>query len=285
MKKEKNVLVLTMFFNLLVALVKLVGGIVFDFSSLIADSLQSLTDFITDIISSIANNIGKKRANKKYPFGYGMSSNIANLFIGIVLVFLGVFILIGGFKEKEVVLSSVIFVILIIAICLKIGVICILYFSGKKLKSNVLLSSVRESCTDLISSFIVLVVSTCLLFENKYPIFGYADMVGSIIISIVVFGIAFSIIKENIQYLLGINEDNEEIIEKIEDIISGYKDIKDSSCKLMRMGSYYNLYLIIELDDNISLRRVFSLENDIKRKIKWANIGVKFIEIELKEFE
>ena len=64
MKKEKNILVITMFLNLLVASTKLLGGIMFGFSSLVADSLQSFSDFITDIIANIATKIGKKLANK-----------------------------------------------------------------------------------------------------------------------------------------------------------------------------------------------------------------------------
>lgn len=285
MKKEKKVLNLTMFLNLVVALIKLIGGIVFNFSSLVADSLHSFSDFATDIISKIANSIGKRRATKKYPFGFGMADNIANLVIGLVLFCLAIFILISGFKEEEVVLTPMVFVILIVTILLKLGVICILYFNGKKLGSSILLSSVRESFTDLISSAIVLIVSVLLLFGDKFPILRYADMVGSIIISIIVFYIAINIIKENIEYLIGVNDDNVEIRTKIEKIIDEYKIICDSSFRLMKIGSYYNLYLVIELDDKTSLREVFRLEKKLKSAIKNANLKVRYIEIEPKEYD
>ena len=72
MIKEQTIFIITMFFNLIIATIKLLTGIIFGFSSLMADSLQSYTDFITDIISMIASKVGKKRANKKYTFGYGM---------------------------------------------------------------------------------------------------------------------------------------------------------------------------------------------------------------------
>ena len=69
--KEDKVIIITMILNLIVAILKLVSGIIFSFSTLIADSIQSFMDFITDITSLIANKIGKRRANKTYPFGYG----------------------------------------------------------------------------------------------------------------------------------------------------------------------------------------------------------------------
>ena len=69
--KENKIIIITMIFNFIVAVLKLISGLLFSFSTLIADSIQSFIDFITDITSLIANKIGKKRANKNYPFGYG----------------------------------------------------------------------------------------------------------------------------------------------------------------------------------------------------------------------
>ena len=47
--KEDKVIIITMILNLIVAILKLVSGIIFSFSTLIADSIQSFMDFITDI--------------------------------------------------------------------------------------------------------------------------------------------------------------------------------------------------------------------------------------------
>ena len=285
MKKERQISFVVMFLNLMVASVKLISGIMFGFSSLIADSLHSFSDFITDIIASVAIKIGKKRANKRYPFGYGMAENIANFIIGIILFLLAVFILIESFEVHEVVLNKTIFIILISTILLKGGVIFILYYYGKKLNSKALLASVKESGTDLLSSVIVLVVSILLLFKDTYPMLGYANMVGSILISFIVFYIAINIMIENIRYLLGINEDNEEIRNKIEEIVAKNKLVKDFSMNLMKMGTYYNLYLTIELETNVTLKQLFSLEKRLKREIRELRLKIKFIEIEPREYD
>lgn len=285
MKKEKNIILLTMFLNFIVASVKLISGIMFGFSTLIADSLHSFSDFITDIIASIASKIGKKRANKRYPFGYGMIENISNFIIGIILFLLAVYILVNSFNNHEVKLTSTIFIVLIVAIILKLIIILILYTNGKKLKSNTLMASVKESSLDLIASIIVLIVSILLLFKDKYPILSYSNMVGSIIISLIVFYMAIKIMIENIRYLLGISEDNKEVIAKIENIINENNLIKDSAIKLMKIGTYYNLYLTIELETNVTLKELFSLENKLKKDIKRLNLNIKFIEIEPKEYD
>lgn len=284
MKKETNILTLSMILNLLITIIKLSSGLIFNFSSLIADSLHSFSDFITDIIANIANKIGNKRATKKHPFGYGMIENISNFIIGIVLFLLATYILIESFTPKEISIKPIILIILIITIILKLIIVFILYTKGKKMKSSTLIASAKESSTDLISSVIVLIVSILLLFKEQYPILKYADSIGSIIISIIIYKISINIIKENIEYLLGTNEDNNEIIIKIKEIINKNKKIKDSSITLMKIGNYYNLYLTIKLDTNITLKQLFNLEKKLKKDIRKAKLNIRFIEIEAKEY-
>lgn len=91
--KENTVIIITIIMNLIVVVMKITLGIIFSFSTLIADSIQSFIDFVTDITSLIANKIGKRRANKTYPFGYGQVYYLANLFTGALLFLIGIFIL------------------------------------------------------------------------------------------------------------------------------------------------------------------------------------------------
>ena len=56
--KEKKIIIITMILNLIVATIKLTSGIFFSFTTLIADSIQSFIDFVTDVTSIIVNKIG-----------------------------------------------------------------------------------------------------------------------------------------------------------------------------------------------------------------------------------
>ena len=280
MKKVKLIAIISMILNFLIACIKLISGMIFNFSSLIADSLQSLFDFITDIISMVANSVGDKRATKKHPFGYGMIENISNLFIGFILFLLSVFILIRGFIAEKSIVSPIIFIVLIVTLLMKGIVVYTLYVVGKENKNSSLLVSAKESFVDMIATFIVLIVSLMLLFENVIPIFRYADIFGSIVISCIMFCTSFNMIKDNIDYLLGINEDNVDIKLKIENILTDYKLINKNSIKLMKIGDYYTLYLTIDLDNDITLRRIINLENKLKKKIKRSIKEIKYIQIE-----
>ena len=118
--KENRIIIITMVLNFIVAVIKLVAGILFSFSTLIADSIQSFMDFVTDITSLVANKVGKRRANKNYPFGYGQVYAISNLFTGALLFLIGIFIVYQFFFfEGEVKPTANLFVIMAWIIAIK----------------------------------------------------------------------------------------------------------------------------------------------------------------------
>lgn len=285
MKREKQILWLTMVLNFFIALIKLCSGIVFGFSSLLADSLHSFAEVFTNIIASIASKIGNKRANQRYPFGYGMIDNISNLMIGFILLGLAIFIFIEALHPKTFLVKPTIFLVLLVVLCLKSLVVWLLYTQGKKLKSNTLMMFFKESSMDFLSTFIVLLVSICMLLKDKIPIFQYADALGSIAISLLVLHLAFKIIVENIEYLLGKNDENHEIMQCLFDILKKYSEIKEHHLKLVKFGYYYSLYITISLDTNVSLKKLFRLENNIKKDIRKHKLKIKFIQIEPQEYK
>ena len=145
--------------------------------------------------------------------------------------------------------------------------------------------SSKESFTDLLATLIVLFVSILLLFKKKVYLFSYADILGSIVISFIIFKTAFNIIKVNIDYLLGSAEEDNDINLKINNILDDEKIIKDSKIKLLKIGDYYTLYLTIELSNNVTLRKILLLEKRIKKKIKNNIKVIKYIQIELREIK
>ena len=71
MKKEREALYFSILINIMVAILKLVGGFFYGSYTLITDAYYTICDFITDIIALISAKISKRRANKRFPFGYG----------------------------------------------------------------------------------------------------------------------------------------------------------------------------------------------------------------------
>lgn len=279
--KENKIIIITMVLNFVVAVLKLVSGIVFSFSTLIADSVQSFIDFITDIMSLIANKIGKRRANKNYPFGYGQVYYLANLFTGFLLFLIGIFILYEFlFFDAKFTPHIGIAIILLIVLLLKSFVVYLLKRFGKNYKSELMIESAKESKADFISTCVVLVVLVISFYENYLPDFINVDKTGSFGMAIYVFYTSIKMIISNIKGILTNDVQNDEIKKEIEDQLKEFPNLQFSKLRVIKMSTYYSVFLQVKADENISIRRYISLEKQVKSQLRSKNKLIRFIDIE-----
>lgn len=281
MKKEDRIIIITMILNFIVAIMKLAAGIIFSFSTLISDSVQSFTDFITDITSLIANRIGKRRANKTYPFGYGQVYSVANLFTGALLFLIGIFIVYQFFCfEGEVKTIKPLFIVLLIVLVLKGIVVYLLQHFGKYFKSELMIEASKESKADFVSTCVVLAISILVIFEKYYPSFINVDKIGSLGMAIYVFYISIKMIASNIQEILTNTEENHEIEEEVVKEVEKFKELDLKKIRIIKMSTYYSVFLKIDVDDEITMKEYLSLERKLKKHLKNKKHAIRFIDIE-----
>ena len=280
--KENKIIIITAVFNFIVAILKLISGITFSFSTLIADSIQSFIDFFTDITSIIANKVGKRRANKTYPFGYGQVYYLANLFTGFLLFLIGIFILYQFFFFKGKFEPSIsIAIVLVVVLILKMVVINILQHYGKKFKSELMIEASKESKADFISTSVVLVVLVFAFMEEYIPDFINIDKIGSLGMAIYVFYTSIKMMISNISGMLTNDEENNEIKEEIENKLKKFENLQFKKVKVIKMSSYYSIFLQVKVDENITIKEYISLEKKVKSQLKATNKLIRFIDIEI----
>ena len=267
MNKEFKVLVFSMTMNLLISILKIVGGIYFHFGSLLADGMQTFSDFVTDIVSFIGAKFSKKRPTKSHPFGFGKMEYITNLVVGFLLLALAVFIIINGYMSPWHIPSLSVLWILVIAFVLKGISIYFLYSVGKKINSQLLITSYSESKMDLYASSGVMLATILLQFSESIIIFRSIDMIVGFIIGFMVLKTSWDILRENSMNLIGKVEDNAELYKKIEDFLLDIKGVEKVKMYLIRYGKYYKIQLMIEMDEKLTLRQVTRLEEKIKREL------------------
>lgn len=278
---ENKIIIITTILNFFVFLTKIITGIIFSFQTLIADSIQSFVDFLTDIMSLIANKIGKRRANKTYPFGYGQVYYLANLFTGFLLFLIGIFIIYQFlFFKGELKPNPSLFIALILIILVKLIVVRLLYKYSIKFKSELLIESFKESKTDLISTCVVLIILILSLFKNFIPASINIDKLGSLGMAIYVFYTSIKILLYNINGLLLNDDENNEIKEEIINEINQFKEITLKQVKVIKMSTYYNVFLKIDLDDNLKIKEYLIIERKLKKHLKSKNKLIRFIDID-----
>ena len=259
--KENKVIIITMILNFFVAIAKLTLGLIFSFSTLIADSIQSFIDFITDITSLIANKIGKRRANKNYPFGYGQAYYVANLFTGSLLFLIGIFILYQFFIfEGNLKPNLTLFICILLILVVKSLVVRLLNYYGKKYKSELMIDASKESRVDFISTCVVLVILILSVLEKYIPIEINVDKIGSLGMAIYVFYMSIKMIICNVKGLLTNDEENTEIKDEIIQDLRNFKEVNCKNVKVIKMSTYYSVFIQIKVAENMTIKKYLTIE-------------------------
>ena len=160
-------------------------------------------------------------------------------------------------------------------------VIKLLQQYGKKFKSELMIEASRESKADFISTCVVLVVLILAFFEEYIPDFINVDKIGSLGMSIYVFYTSIKMMISNIRGMLLNDEENNEIKEEIEKGLKNYKDLYFKNIKVIKMSSYYSVFLKVKVDEKTTIKEYLLLEKKIKSELKSTNKLIRFIDIEL----
>lgn len=263
MDKISKVMLTSFITNILLAIFKIITGIIGMSGALIADGIHSLSDMITDIFAVIGNLISKKPADYEHPFGHGNAEYLTCLGIGLIVAFMGINVIKEGFIKTSNVPNILTSIIVLITIIVKLLLSSYLIKKGKEYENDILISSGKESFSDVISSFIVLV--SVLLSK----IFKYSDKIAMVIVGILILKIAFEILKENISNLLGKQVLDKDYIDNIKQIIKSHKDIIDiDELIIIKYGSFKKIDCEVVMDKNMMLDRVHKIIDHIEKEIK-----------------
>ena len=283
MKKIIHVMRMSILVNVMLAIGKILAGWLGSSGALIADGIHSFSDLVTDFCAILGSKMAAKPADKEHPYGHGRLEYMTSLVIGVMILGVGFSVIYGAFS-REITIPSV-FVILVsfISIVAKLGLSIYLIRKGNEYHSNILTASGKESRTDVVSSFVVLLSSSCMQFTNEIPILKYADLVAMIVVGILIVHVGFGVLKENLSAVLGEREMDREVQNEIEALAQSYEEIYHiESINLIKYGPYYCLDLVIHMDGGLTLicahKIVDQLENQIQKKypnIQYLNIHME----------
>ncbi|MCM1370580.1 MAG: cation diffusion facilitator family transporter [Clostridium sp.] len=277
-----KVIIKSIITNLFLVVIKILCGIFMYSNALIADGIHSLSDLVTDFVAIIGNHLSKKPADDKHPYGHGKIEYITSIIISVFIIIIGMSLIINAFTDKIIIPSMLVVVVSLITIIFKYILSCYLIKKGKNYNNNILISSGYESRTDVISSIIVLISVLIMQLYNINPIFGYADLIATIVLGIFIIKVGYDILKENLSIIIGEQETNKEILDSLKSLIlsiNGIIDIKELI--LSKYGFYSRLSLILTMDKSISLEAAHNITDEVEEKIKEKYENILYINIHM----
>ncbi len=256
--------------NVFLFAVKLVFGLLASSISIIADSINNLSDTGNSFVSLIGFKLSAKPADKEHPFGHQRLEYLAGLIISIVIVVLGGNMLIQSIQRiinnETSTCTLWTFIILGIAILLKVYQSFFNYKVGKLIDSVTLKATAIDSLMDVFATSAVL-ASALVSFFFGWNIDGYMG----IIVSLVVAYSGIKMIKETIDPLIGKAADKDLVNKVMTDILSydgvlGVHDLRAHSYGPTKIFMSIHVEVNCDVDVVTSHELVDKIETDIKEK-------------------
>ena len=237
MNKVTTVLLKSFIVNTVLVFIKFIIGFIGKSNALLADGVHSLSDLATDVVAMVGSKLSDKPADKEHPYGHGRLEYVTSIIIGIVILVLGlVLVFNSGSNEMP---SIIVVYASIVTIVVKFFIAKYLCVMGGKMNNQILISSGKESSMDVISSIVVLISSLLIQFSDKISIFKYTDMISTILIGLFIIKTGISILRLNINLILGEVEADENYLSDVKNIIKSVSGVKlIDNIDIIKFGSY-----------------------------------------------
>lgn len=229
------------------------------------DAINNLTDSMSNIVSIFSFRMAEKPADKEHPYGHGRTETIAALFMGMVIVYLGIDMLRQS-VEKILNPSPVHFewaavIVLVLSILTKFYMYRYNHRYGVAYQSDLLEANAIDSRNDMMGTSLVL-ISTLLSPLLHYDL----DGIVGVVVSGIIFYSAWGLLKEVISSLLGQAPDAK-VIGRIEEILKSSPMVLDvHDIAVHTYGPKYTYATAhVEVDGTLDLMDVHSEVDRLER--------------------
>lgn len=194
--------------NIVLSALKLAAGIFGGSKAMISDALHSASDIVATSVVLIGIKIAKKPIDKEHPYGHGRVESISAAFVGVVLVFAAIYIIIGIIESiAEHSFSTPTFLALgaaVMSIAVKEVMYRITYAAGKKIGSESIMADAWHHRSDAYSSIgsFLGILGSMIGKWTGVEFLKYLDPIAGAVVAGFIFKIAYDILKLSVKNLM-----------------------------------------------------------------------------------
>lgn len=210
--------------NIILFALKLVCGLLTGGISIIADSLNNLSDSGSNILTVVGYTMSGKPADKDHPYGHARMEYLCSLFISVIIAFLGFEMLTSSIEKlinpgEAQEYSLVTIIIMASTIIVKILIAILNFKLGKHINSGALKASAVDAVGDIVATAAVVIG----MILTPYLGAGTDGVIG-ILIAIYIIVMGIKLVIESSNTLLGTAPDKE-FVHEISTKIKEYQGV------------------------------------------------------------
>lgn len=215
--------------NALLCVFKLIVGVVGNSITIIADAINNLSDAGSSVVTLVGFKLSATPPDNDHPFGHARYEYITSLLVSVTVLFIGILLLKSSIEKcitpEEVSVSVYTYVVLGVAIAMKLVQMLIYLDFSKAINSGAIKASAADSRNDVLATVAVL-ISTIVIDVAGDKISPKVSVDGIMGIAVSAFIIVSSIllIKEAMSPILG-EKPPKELVDKITAKILSYDGV------------------------------------------------------------
>jgi len=261
----RKVLIYTLILNALVAVAKVVYGLMTNSVAMMSDGFHSVFDGTSNVIGLIGIWIASHPPDEKHPYGHKKYETLFTIIIAVMLfttcfeILKKVYHSFHEYHKTNVTQTS--FLIMLVTMGVNIFVMFYEKRKGKLLGSEFLIADAKHTKSDILVSLTVII---SLIFTRM----GYnrADVIVGLIIAFFIARIGYEILKNASDVLVDTVCLDTSAIEFIVNSIEGAKGCHNIRTRGSMNSIYLDLHILV--DKNMSIEDSHRIADNIEEKIK-----------------
>lgn len=252
-------------FNILLFALKYWAGIATGSIAIVADAWHTLSDSLSSVFVIVGAKVSSKPADKDHPFGHGRAELISSILIGSLLGVIAYSFIVDGISSlrdhKQANFGIFAIVVTVVSIVAKEGLAQYAFWIFRRTKMQSVRADAWHHRSDAISSVVVLAG----ILLGRY--FWWMDGALGIVVAILIFHAAYTIIRSSGSSIMGEKPD--------QDFIKEIKQICNESAGFNVVPHHFHLHNYIyhkELTFHIFLQGDMTINegHDVANKIECA---------------
>ena len=209
--------------NVALCAAKLIVGFIGNSITIVADAVNNLSDAASSVITVFGFRISARPADKEHPFGHHRYEQISALIVAILVLAIGVLLGKSSIEKiiipEETAVTTLTYIVLAVAIVLKLGQMAMYLYFSKKISSDSLRAAAADSRNDTISTGAVL-IAAIVTDVAGVNIDGYMGLAVSLFIVVS----SLMLIKDTVSPLLG-EPPTKEFVENVRKKLLSYEGV------------------------------------------------------------
>ncbi|MDO6684557.1 MULTISPECIES: cation diffusion facilitator family transporter [unclassified Agarivorans] len=251
--------------NVFLAILKIGVGKLTGSQALVADGVHSFSDLVTDAAILIGSRYWAAPADKEHPYGHGRFETLTNIFIGALLILVGVGIAWDSINSLTANETSNPGALALAAALVSIVVKEVLYrwtlIQAKRVNSRALHANAWHHRSDALSS---LPVAVAVLANYFFPHLHYLDQIAALLVTAMILKAAWEIIWPAMQEITE-KEADEKLEQKIQHHAVSNDEIKEvHAIRNRRVGSAILVDFHLLVDPDMSVDKAHTISEEFK---------------------